>query len=135
MIGLDTNVLVRFLVQDDPFQSNLANRLIEQTVDSGKILWISQVTLCETVWVLKKCYKLSKAEILHILHEILLVLQIKVENEIAVNLALIDFETTNKVDFADCLIGRQNAQNNCERTYTFDEAAATQLSELYTELS
>ncbi|MBA3237209.1 MAG: type II toxin-antitoxin system VapC family toxin [Parachlamydiaceae bacterium] len=134
MIGLDTNVLVRYLVQDDPIQSKLANKLIEKTVDSAEILWICQLTLCETVWVLKKCYKLSKEEILHILHALLLVPQIKVENENVIYLALRDFERTKKVDFTDCLIGRQNAHNGCESTYTLDEAAADQLSEIYKPL-
>lgn len=134
MIGIDTNILVRYLVQDDPTQSNLANQLIERTVDSGKCLWISQITLCETLWVLKKCYKLPKEEILHILQELLLVPQIKVENIEATWLALTDFETSLNVGFADCLIGRQNASNGCEITYNFDKAAATQLSGVYKQL-
>lgn len=131
MIGLDTNVFVRYLVQDDVVQSNLANRLIEEAVAAEKILWICQITLCETIWVLKKCYKLSNNEISHILQEILLIPQIKIENESVIASAIKDFEMNNNVGFSDCLIGRQNAHNGCEITYTFDKAAAKRLSTLF----
>lgn len=131
MIGLDTNVLIRYLVQDDPLQARLATQLIEQTVAAGKKLWISQITLCETAWVLKKCYEISKEKIRHILLELLLTPQIKIENEEAVWLALKDFETSTGVGIADCLIGRINAQYGCEITYTFDKKAAIHLPKLY----
>lgn len=131
MIGLDTNILVRYLVQDDPFQARLANQLIEQVVALGKKIWICQITLCETVWVLKKCYDISKEKIRHILLELLLTPQIKIENEEALWLALKDFEAISGVGIADCLIGRLNAQHGCEVTYTFDKKAVTNLPSLY----
>lgn len=131
MIGLDTNVLVRYLVQDDPVQSNRANRLIETAVQQGNILWICLVTLCETIWVLNKCYKLSKEELLPILEELLLIPQIKVENDDVVRQALRDYEKSKKIGFPDCLIGRQNLHRGCSLTYTFDKAAVAQLPTVY----
>jgi predicted nucleic-acid-binding protein len=135
MIGLDANILVRYLAQDDPAQSKLANQLIEYAVETGALLWICQITLCETVWVLKKCYKMSKQEIIHILQELLQIPQIKVEHDDATWIALNDFETNKDVSFADCLIGRQNIQNGCVITYTFDKAAATQCPAIYKALT
>lgn len=128
MIGIDTNVLIRYLVQDDPAQSKLANKFIESCVASGDILWICQMTLCETFWVLERCYKLEKHEIIRILKEILLVQQIQVEEDTVVWHALRDFENTTKVGFVDCLIGRQNAFHECSYTYTFDKSAAKELA-------
>jgi len=135
MIGLDTNILVRYLAQDDPHQSKLANQLIEHAVETGTLLWICQITLCETVWVLKKCYKMSKQEIIYILQELLQIPQIKVEHDDATWIALKEFETNKEVGFADCLIGRQNIQSGCVITYTFDKAAASACPTIYEALT
>ena len=108
MIGLNTNVLVRYLVQDDPIQSQKATNLVETSVKSGNHLWICQVTLCETIWVLQKCYKLTKEEVCHILHQLLSTPQILVENDDVAWLALLDFERNKKIGFVDFIIGRQN---------------------------
>ncbi len=71
MIGLDTNVIVRYLTQDDPSQSEIADKIISRSTDQGEMLWISQITLCETVWVLERAYKISKKTIVEILHFLL----------------------------------------------------------------
>jgi predicted nucleic-acid-binding protein len=133
--GLDTNVLVRYLTQDDPVQSIIVNRMIEGAVASGKKVWICQITLCETAWVLKKCYSLSKEKIRHVFLELLLTPQIKIENEDTVWNAFKDYETNSGIGMAECLIARINSQNGCEMTYTFDKAAARRLPTLYKEVS
>jgi predicted nucleic-acid-binding protein len=135
VIGLDTNVLVRYLVQDDLVQSAKANQLIEEAVLQKKTIWIALVSLCETVWVLTKCYKLSKLEVTTILQQLLCTTQIKIENEKVARLALSDFESHKGVGFADCLIGRQNLENGCEFTYTFDRAAFEWLPAIYSGVS
>lgn len=127
MIGLDTNVVVRYLVQDEPKQSELANRILEKAVAEGQELRISQVTLCEIVWVLEQCYNVSKNQLIDVLKQLLHTQQIRVEQDTVVRQALRDFEHHTGVDFSDCLIGRQNASNDCSFTYTFDKNAAKKL--------
>lgn len=127
MIGLDTNVIVRYLVQDEPEQSGKANHLIEKAVANNEIFWISQITLCEIIWVLERCYGSSKIELIHVIKQLLQTQQIRVEHDGVARQALRDFEHNDGVDFSDCLIGRQNSSNNCSFTYTFDKKAAKKL--------
>ena len=63
MIGIDTNVLVRYLVQDDKRQSQLATKLIEESLSTNQPGYITLITLVEVVWVLKSCYSVNKSEL------------------------------------------------------------------------
>jgi predicted nucleic-acid-binding protein len=134
MIGLDTNVVVRYLVQDDPKQSKQATQAIEKAAAEGKTLAISQVTLCEIVWVLERCYSLGKKELVAVIKQILKTQQINVEQDTVARQALHDFEEKEGVDFSDCLIGRQNAAKGCAFTYTLNKKAAQRLSETFKAL-
>ena len=67
MIGLDTNVVVRYLVQDDPEQSRRTNQCIEKWTKSGNKLWICLITLCEVFWVLESCYDLDKEALINVI--------------------------------------------------------------------
>jgi predicted nucleic-acid-binding protein len=127
MIGLDTNFVIRYLVQDDPKQSAQASRLIANAVTNGVMLGISQVTLCEIIWVLEQCYSVNKSDLIIVLKQLLQTQQIRVENDTIAWQALRDFEQHSGVDFSDCLIGRQNEANDCFFTYTFDKHAAKKL--------
>lgn len=127
MIGLDTNVIIRYLVQDDVKQSKQASRIIENAIAKGETLKISQVTLCEIVWVLERVYSVSKKELIHVLKQLLHTQQIQIEHDTVARQALRDFEHHAGVDFSDCLIGRQNAFHDCSFTYTFDKNAANKL--------
>lgn len=131
MIGLDTNIVIRYLVQDDPKQSKLANEFIEDSQKSKEGFWISQITLCEIFWVLEKRYKISKTNMILILTNLLETAQIQIENEVIAWEALNDYEKSSKVSFADCMIGRQNAFNDCAITYTLDKYAAKRLPKIY----
>lgn len=131
MIGLDTNVIVRYLVQDEPEQSDQANRLIEKAVANGETFWISQITLCEIVWVLERCYSSSKTELIDVIKQLLQTQRIRVEHDDVARQALRDFEHHEGVDFSDCLIGRQNSSNDCFFTYTFDKKAAKKLHAIF----
>lgn len=128
MIGLDTNVVIRYLVQDEPIQSNKANHIIEKVVADGEILFISQITLCEIVWVLERCYSISKKERIDVINQLLQTPNIRIESDAVARQALQDFEYCDGVDFSDCIIGRQNSSNNCTFTYTFDKKAAKKLN-------
>ncbi len=116
MIGLDTNILVRYLVQDHLEQARLAGQLIE----SGDTFFINQIVLCELVWVLVSCYDLDKQQIIAVLEKILVIHQFKIENSDLARKALEDFKDS-KSDFSDCLIGRANQAYGCKMTASFDK--------------
>ena len=123
MIGLDTNVLVRYLVQDDPAQAGKAARLIEQAADRGDRLFVSCIVLCELVWVLSGCYGATKAELVEVLGKILDTTQFEIEHKDCARAALADFRT-HRADYADCLIGRIGQALGCRSTHSFDKGAA-----------
>ncbi len=127
IVGLDTNVVIRYIVQDHPEQSKRANRCIESWIKQGKALRICQIALSEIYWVLERCYKLSKPELISVLSALLQTKQIQIEQDNVVWQALRDFENSS-VGFSDCLIGRQNASCECSATFTFDKEATKQLT-------
>ena len=122
MIGLDTNVLVRYVAQDDPKQSPKATRLIESlTVDAPG--YVSVVSVVELVWVLIGCYASTKSEICEVLETLLRTKEIVVAHADTVRKALRLFKV-GKADFADCLIERSANEAGCSHTTTFDRDAA-----------
>jgi predicted nucleic-acid-binding protein len=133
MIGLDTNIVVRYIVQDDPVQSGRATRAIEAWVGEGKTLWICQITLCEVFWVLERCYKLPRSELIAVLSALLSTKQILVEHDAVAWQALADYEKSS-VGFADCLIGRQNIAKGCSSTYSFDTGAIKNLRSTFSAM-
>ena len=123
MIGLDTNVLVRYIAQDEPTQAALAGRLIESfTADVPG--FVSTVTLVETVWVLARAYRTAKAEILQIVEGLLRARELVIEDAETHYLALNLFEATT-VDYADAVIAQSGRRAGCEYTATFDRRAAS----------
>lgn len=123
MIGLDTNVLVRYIAQDEPSQSRSASRLVESfTAESPG--FVSTVTLVETVWVLARAYKSAKAEILNIIEGLLRARELVVEDAETHYLALNRFEATT-LDYADAVIAEAGRRAGCEFTATFDRSAAS----------
>jgi len=81
MLGIDTNVLVRFLVRDDPEQFERARRLIKREVGSGAAVLISLLVLLETEWVLRSRYRVAKAEIVAALSALLDAVELEFEDE------------------------------------------------------
>lgn len=122
MIGLDTNVLVRYIMQDDPRQSAKATRLIE-SLEADRPGFIGMVSIVELYWVLTSCYDLTNDQVRQALDLLLRTRQIVVDRADQVLRALKVFET-GKADFADCLIERAAAAAGCEKTMTFDVSAA-----------
>ncbi|MGZ8243584.1 PIN domain-containing protein [Methylomagnum sp.] len=123
MIGLDTNVLVRYLTQDDETQSPIATRLIEETLTASQPGFISLVALVEVVWVLETCYDCTKAEIVELLARLLRVRQLKVQDSDVVARAIGLFQSSS-ADFADCLVEGIALKQGCSHTETFDKAAS-----------
>lgn len=122
MIGLDTNVLVRYIMQDDPKQSRQATTLIESLTEDAPG-FIALVSVVELVWVLESAYSLTRAEVGEAVARLTSVAALKVERVLVVASALRSF-LSGSADFADCLIERSAAANSCECTMTFDRAAA-----------
>ena len=120
MKGIDTNILIRYLVSDDKRQAEQAAKAIQTATDKGEALMLCNVVLVETVWVLEDAYRLSKAEILTLLDKIFSTAQFAIEERDIARQALEDFRTS-KADFADCLIGRKNRLLGCDKTFTFDQ--------------
>ena len=121
MIALDTNVLVRYLVEDDPEQSARAARLIEGAADQGDALFVAHIVVCEVVWVLQVAYRISKPEVIATLKNLVRARHLELEDVELVRKALADFEA-GKGDFADYLIRERSAARGCERVATFDKA-------------
>ena len=122
MIGLDTNILVRYIAQDDAIQTPKATALIEGLSDTEPG-FISLVAIVELVWVMQGCYAATKAETVAVLDRLLRVRTLCVENADVVMNALRGYSQSN-ADFADCLIERSAHRANCARTMTFDGKAA-----------
>jgi predicted nucleic-acid-binding protein len=122
MTGLDTNVLLRFLLQDEPDQSAKAAALMG-TFSVQEPGFISSVTLAESVWVLERSYRKPKQEVSCFVRGLLDAEQMIVENHDEVTQALRKFDASN-ADFADCLIERLCHSARCTRTMTFDANAS-----------
>jgi len=122
LIGLDTNVLVRYLVQDDPGQSRKAAQLISRECTREAPGFINRIVLCELVWVLETAYGYSKEAIAGVLEKVLRTSQFRVEDVQAAWTAFRLYQK-GRVDFADCLLGTINHRQGCERTVTFDQQA------------
>ena len=121
MIGLDTNILMRYFLRDDPEQSMRAATLMKGLSPSAPG-YISSVTLAESVWVLERLYRKPKSDVVFFIRGLLESKQLSVENQDAVAQALRRFEGSN-ADFADCLIERLCDTAGCSHTMTFDVGA------------
>jgi len=125
MKALDTNILIRYLVQDDAKQSAVATQFIENSCSMEKPCFIGQITLCEIAWVLESNYGQDRAAIAGVIEQLLQVGQLEVMTPSIVWRALNDYKTSN-ADFPDHLLARVNESAGCESTVTFDKKAAKQ---------
>ena len=123
MIGLDTNVLVRYLTQDDPVQSAKAREILEKRLSEDNPGYISVVVMVETVWVLERAYGFTAKEIAAATEQILQTSVLVVESEQDVFTAMIAYKAGAGA-FADVLIGALAARAGCSHTLTFDRKAA-----------
>ena len=121
MKGIDTNVLVRYLVQDEPEQARRASRFISNACSADDPGFINQIVLCELVWVLESAYGYPRDRVAQLIESILRTAQLKVENADNAWTALREYRTG--VDFADSLIAAVNQRAGCEETATFDRKA------------
>jgi predicted nucleic-acid-binding protein len=119
MIGLDTNVLVRFFTQDDPVQFRQAQMFIEGELSADEPGYINLIVLAELVWTLARAYRFSKIEITSAVDALLDTAEIAIQHEQAVAAAL-TLCKAEKLDFVDALIAVVNRDSGCRETRTFD---------------
>jgi predicted nucleic-acid-binding protein len=123
MIGLDTNVILRCFVDDDPEQARQARQFVADRCTRENPGFVDRVALCEMVWVLSRGHRFDRRRAAGIISQLLASTEIVLEDSDAVRAALRTFMERN-VDFADALIGEVNRARGCDTTATFDRRAA-----------
>ena len=123
MIGLDTNVIVRYLTQDEPTQSAKATALIERVLTEANPGFVSIVAMVETVWVLDRAYGLPAQKIAAAIERMLQTDVLLIENEQEVFTAMIALKQ-GEGSFSDSVIAALSARAGCSCTLTFDHKAA-----------
>ena len=123
MVALDTNVLIRFLVQDHAAQSTAARKLIRKCVNEGQTLFVPVTVSLELEWVLRSNFKFEKQAVVQTLSDLLSSAELSFESESALELALLQYAKTS-ADYSDCLHAALATAANSGPLWTFDKAAA-----------
>jgi predicted nucleic-acid-binding protein len=123
MIGLDTNVILRYLLQDDPTQTRQVNQIFESQLSESKPGFINLATVLEVVWVLRSLLKQTPAQIATQIESLLTSDSLEVQNEQQVFEAAFALKRDTG-EFEDALIGALNSWSGCSHTLTFDRGAA-----------
>jgi predicted nucleic-acid-binding protein len=125
LIGLDTNVLVRYLAQDEPRQSAAASRLIDTELTVGAPGFVSLIVLAELCWVLKRLYGASPAEIRETVADLLQMPRLQVERRELVHAALQTGVSSRglKAGFVDSIVAQVARAEGCSRIVSFDKLA------------
>ncbi|PCJ23170.1 MAG: VapC toxin family PIN domain ribonuclease [SAR86 cluster bacterium] len=124
MIGLDTNVLVRYIMQDDPKQAAKATKLVESLTPTEPG-FVTLVTVVELFWVLSSAFELSRGQIVEAFDGLVRAKQLVVEQREQVVRALRAYGASS-ADFPDCLIERTATAAGCAKVMTFDVGASKQ---------
>lgn len=119
MIALDTNFIVRLMVEDDAAQAKQAQKVLELAEEQGEPALIGDIVLCELEWVLKSGYRVPRARVLVALTELAADARFQFEDPVRVSTAL-DLYQRGKADLADCLLGLAAESAGARTTYTFD---------------
>lgn len=123
MAALDTNVLIRFLVQDDAAQLAAARKLIRKCVNEGETLFVPVTVSLELEWVLRSNFKFEKQAVVQTLSDLLSSTEMSFESEGALEVALAQYSQTS-ADYSDCLHTALATAANSGPLWTFDKAAA-----------
>jgi predicted nucleic-acid-binding protein len=121
VIGLDTNILARYLTQDDPARSRRANAVIAEATRRGDRCAVNTIVLYELVWVLRDGYGFDRGTVVTTLEKILDTAQFVIDDRDQARRALADYRQ-GPGDFSDYLIGWRNRQAGCSETATFERA-------------
>src|SRR5262249_18542596 len=120
VIGVDSNVLVRFVTRDDEKQYDQASRFFANANDRG--LFLSIIVLVEVNWTLQRVYKRARKEVLQTLDDLVHTRQFVIEDRDNVVRAIAVARST-RADFSDALIALRNEVEGCAQTATFDRDA------------
>jgi predicted nucleic-acid-binding protein len=123
MIGLDTNIIVRYLMQDDAAMSARATQIFDTMLSAETPGFISIVAVAEVVWTLRSSYRIDRVRIANALESLLASSDLVVEREQDVFVAMLALRR-GEGDFADALIGALGTRAGCSHTLTFDRKAA-----------
>jgi predicted nucleic-acid-binding protein len=122
MIGLDTNLLVRFVTQDDPIQCRQTDEIM-RSLSTANQAWISLAVLLELAWTLARVYRIDRPQIIRILDGLIDRQEFRIEQFDTVHEAVRLFRK-GRAEFADCLIAASARAAGCSKTVTFDRVAA-----------
>ncbi len=123
MPGLDTNVLARWIVDDDPRQAKRVQRLFEEAQEQRSSVFVPSTVMLELEWVLRSCYKFDKPTVLGAFNALLETQELEFQDEPALERAL-SFYRQSSADFADCLHAGQCGSAGRIPMITFDDTAA-----------
>jgi predicted nucleic-acid-binding protein len=130
VLGIDSNVLLRALVNDDKAQTPVAQKFLAKRLTRSQPGFINLIVLVETVWALRQTYGYDKTDIVNAINGLLETSELVIEDSIAVEAAVYIYQT-KPVDFADALIAVRNSDAGCSTTVTFDRKfAASGLAKL-----
>ena len=130
MKGIDTNILIRFLVGDDKQQTKIVYNIFKKIESDKDELFVPLLVILELIWVLESVYEISKTEILDSISELLLMPILKFEHQ-SVLQQFTNAGQSNKYDLSDLLIAHSAKMQGCEKVITFDKKASKfQLFEL-----
>lgn len=124
MKGIDTNILVRFLVGDDPDQAQVVYNLFKKTELNKTELFVSLLVVLELLWVLESVYQIERKDIIDSLADLILMPILKFENIEAIQKFIIAAKNS-KYDLSDLLIAHASSSYGCEAVFTFDKKAST----------
>jgi predicted nucleic-acid-binding protein len=117
---LDTSVILRLLIKDDPAKARSCEKLLKEAEQRGLILYLLPVAIMETVWVLEKIYKFERKTIREIIEAILNTPQLKIEMETVFRKAIRSYEEKN-IKFADAMMGYWGLEIDLSVIFTYDE--------------
>lgn len=123
MKGVDTNILIRFLVGDDEAQATKVYKIFKQTESEQKVLYVTLLVVLEMIWVLESVYEISRAKILESIGDLLLMPILKFEKIEAVQQFLLNARG-NRQDLSDLLIAHSAKESGCRTLLTFDKKAS-----------
>lgn len=123
MIALDTNILIRFLIQDDKQQANIVLELFSELEKKKQSFFVTQLVVLELIWVLEDVYSVAKEDIIYSISELLLMPVLTFEAQGVIRKLIVSAANSN-FDLPDLLIAHSAIEQGCEATYTFDKKAS-----------
>jgi len=123
MKGIDTNILVRFLVGDDELQAQKVYKIFKKAESSKDELYVPLLVILELTWVLESVYEIPREEIVDSIRELLLMPILKFEHQAALQ-QFTQVAQGNKYDLSDLIIAYSAKEQGCESVITFDKKAS-----------